>query len=414
MAVLPLLLLALAAPPPSVAVLGLESGSGARAHEAVASAIDDRDDLNLVSTRAWLAGARRGGLRGQAALAPAAIPKVAPLARADAVLVLSLVGKGRARQVHAALMDPGGRELWASDAPLVRGAVTEEVSMELAGRVAASLQPAPPRPAAPPPAAEPVPLPPVPPAAPPPAPAPAPLAALEAAPLRIALGVPLTWRSQSLGPAATPLEYRTNTPYLGVALDLALAPMRLREGTRAPGWAQPLELDLQLSQRFLSSKLPDGRSLGSSEGRASLDLVAPVTLATRTRLDARVGYGFHRFSIDSNPYLPASSRRGLRLGLDATQPLTRWLAIEAGVRYMPWMSPGGDEKAAFGETASGHGLELVAGVRGPLAFARGLGWSAAYDYLRFSDTYSGPAAILPGEGATTGYHAAVLSLTYDR
>ncbi len=158
------------------------------------------------------------------------------------------------------------------------------------------------------------------------------------------------------------------------------------------------------------------RTIGSGEQRASLDLVYPWTLPTRTRLAGRAGYGVHRFTIDANDVAPPASRSGVRLGIDVRQPFLGVLAAGVGFRVYPTAGPSSDERARFGADGSGWGYELTAGLEGPIPFAwGGLGWRLGYDLLRFSDSYSGAAGSTSsgGSGAST-YHSATVSLTYSR
>jgi hypothetical protein len=394
--------------PPSVAVLGPEAGPGSRARSNVEEALATRDDVEVVELLRWKEVARRAGLRGRAALTRTAVPRVAPGAGADAVLVLTPPAKGEPRQVAASLVDAGGRELWSGKFPLSgAGALGRVGAAALAGRVAGLVQrpaPPPPPPVPPPVLApeEPPPLPAPPPPAPPPQPS-------EPA-LRVALGMPVTWRTASVSPTTgTGFHYNgTGAPYLGVDVALAVAPFRAAGLT---GWLAPLEVDLEGSQRFLSVLIAS-RELSADEQRLSADLAYRIRLDTGTLIGARVGYGLFRFRIDPNSIMPTSNRFGIRVGLDLGQRLFEWLAVEAGGRLFPGMGPGRDERDAFGANGSGWGYQLVGALEGPIA--SGFGWRVAYDFVHFSDSYSGAGAISTGGSGSASYHTATLSATYAR
>jgi hypothetical protein len=434
MTLAPLVLLAaLAAEPPTVAVIGPSTGSGARARLAVETAIADHGNLGTLPGDRWRAAVRDARVPAASATTDASIARVAPRAGADAVVVVSLRGTPRARTVRARLVDARGRELWSGTQPLVAGAMAPEGARAIADAVAAALLPGPEKAtpgsesvAPPPPAPEP------PPEAVPERPAAA--AATPAAPrvpplelpppgaaqplVRFEAGVPLTWRSASVTRVAeAPAEFTTGTPYVGILLDARVAPFRAWWTGKLPPWIEPLELDLAFSYRFLSSRGPVGgvdQSLGSSEQRFSLDLRYPWLLPTRTTVAARLGYAFHRFSIDQNDVLPTSSRSGVRLGLDAAHPFLPWLAGELGFRLYPFFGPGSEERAAFGpDQSSGLGYELLVGASGPLPrIYPGLGWRVTYDLLHFSDSFGANGG--PSRDGSASYNAIVFSATFTR
>jgi len=427
---LSLVLAATLASAPSVAVLGPEVGPGSRARENVEAALAARSDVQVVPLSRWRQVALKAGLRGRAALTRTAVPRVAKGARADAALVLTALTAGRPRQVSAVLVDASGRELWSGKFPLSgEGALGKIGAAALAGRVAVLVQPEAPLPAAPPTQlAPPPPPPPSPPAQPPPPPTPLPPppptkapAALPAPPppptaprepsLRVELGMPVTWRTAAVSPqTGTGYQYGGNAPYLGVELSLAIAPFRAFGST---GWLAPLEFDLYGSQRFASVTLTSATGqLSADEQRLSGDAAYRAWLASGTLIGARVGYGLHRFRIDTNPVTPSSLRYGPRLGLDLGQRLTRWLAVEAGGLYLPSVGPGSDERTAFGSGATGWGCEFTGALEGPIG--GGFGWKAAYDFLHFSDTYSGAGTNATGGTGFASYHTATIALTYER
>jgi hypothetical protein len=229
--------------------------------------------------------------------------------------------------------------------------------------------------------------------------------------------VPLTWRRADVTASGiVPVEYRTGTPYLGLALDARFAPLRAGWFGAVPAWAEPLEVDGHYSQRFLSSSFTDASgapaSVGSTERRFALDLRYPWTLESRTRLAARLGWAVHHFDIDANPLLPSSTRSGLRLGVDAEHPVLRWASAELQARLYPSMGPGSEERARFGADASGWGYEIAVGASGPLAQVYpGLGWRVTYDFLHFSDSFSGGA---PDASGSSSYHSLLFSVTFAR
>ncbi|MFL5300792.1 MAG: hypothetical protein ACJ79R_10680, partial [Anaeromyxobacteraceae bacterium] len=232
------------------------------------------------------------------------------------------------------------------------------------------------------------------------------------------VGVPITWRSARVTlPTAPNPEFTTGTPYLGLLLDARVAPFRAWWTGKLPPWAEPLELDLAFSYRFLHSRGPVSSvdtSLASSEQRFSLDLRYPWLLPTRTTVAARLGYAFHRFSIDANDVLPTSSRSGVRLGVEAAHPFLPWLAGELGLRLYPSFGPGDEERARFGpDDSSGLGYELLIGASGPLPRVYpGLGWRVTYDLLHFSDSFGANGAA--SRDGSASYNAIVFSATFTR
>lgn len=228
--------------------------------------------------------------------------------------------------------------------------------------------------------------------------------------LRLALGPNVAWRSASVRPqAGNGFSYHSASPYAGVQLGLAVAPLRAAGVT---GWPSPFELELEVSRRFASVVVSGGpgTKLEAGELRLGLDGVYAFRLGRSTRVAARVGYGWHRFTIDQNSVMPESLRHGVRLGVDAVQRVLRSLSAEASVRLFPAMGPGPAERAAFGADGSGWGYQLGAALQGPIL--GGLGWRAAYDYLHFSDSFSGPGTTATGGSGVATYHTATVAATF--
>jgi len=419
-----LLLLSLGSPLPVVVVVGPATGPGARARAQVQAALSREEGLAIESLGSWLTAAHSAGVKGPAARSRAAVARIADAAGVDAAVVLTVRGEEPRLMLRAVLVDGRGSTRWTSTYPLGSRGITPRRQIAIAGAVAAVLQPpqlgidlaspprgpprrAPPRRPAPPPAPRP---------SSPPAP-PAERAAEELTEdpvLRVEVGMPVSWRKASLSPSSGPgFEYRSSDPYFGVALDVRLAPLRLGESPAGPGWLQPLELDLALAGSFASTRLADGRTIGSGEQRAGLDLVYPWTLPTETRVAVRAGFALHRFAIDPNDVAPPSTRRGVRFGLDLRQPFSRRWAVDAGIRAYPISGPGSDELARFGPGGSGWGYELLAGLEGPFPFWRRLAWRLGYDLLHFSDSYSGSGSSSSGGSGASTYHSGSASLVYS-
>jgi hypothetical protein len=421
-----LFLAALAADPPAVAVLSPAAGSAARARLEVETALSDRGGLEIVPLDRWRAAAAEARVPRAAATAPASVPRVAPRAGADAVVLLAPRARRGARLVRARLVDASGRELWSGTYEVIAGALGAANARDVASSVAGALLPArapPPVEPPPPPPREPEVAPPPPVVAAPPARRPPPRAAATAAPepaLRFELGVPLTWRNADIPATQTngPGTYRTGTPYFGILADVRVAPLRLGWAGRVPAWAEPFQLDASFSERFLSSELsasvPGGAptSITSREVRFGVDLRYPWQLPTRTRIAARAGYALHHFAVADNPVLPSSNRSGFRLGVDAEHTVLRWATAELQARVYPKMGPGSAERAQFGPDGSGWGYEIAVGASGPLPQVYpGLGWRLAYDFLHFSDSFSGGFA---SASPKASYHSVVVSATYSR
>lgn len=230
--------------------------------------------------------------------------------------------------------------------------------------------------------------------------------------LRVAVGMPVTWRTSSVSPTTGPGYFYdgTGAPYVGVDVSLGVAPGRAMGLT---GWLAPFELDLEASQRFVSIQFSrTSGKLSADEQRLSADLAYRIRLDTGTSMGARVGYGLHRFRVDPNPVMPTSRRVGVRVGLDVGQRIFRWLAVEAGGRLFPGMGPGRDERDAFGIDGTGWGYQIVGALEGPVG--AGLGWRIAYDLVQFKDSYSGTGATANGGGGSATYHTATLAVTYER
>jgi hypothetical protein len=360
-----LLLVSLASPRPVVVVVGPATGPGARARAQIQAALSHEEGLAVESLGNWLSAARAAGIQGRAARSRAAVPRVAKAAGVDAAVVLTVRGEEPRPVLRAVLVDAQGSARWASTYPLGSQGITPKRRFAIAGAVAAALRPAqlgidltpPPR------------SPPIARTAPRPTPTPAkpggrvtvparheePAEELPQDPvLRVEIGMPVSWRRASLSPASGPgFEYRSSDPYFGVALDVRLAPLRIGQAPAGPAWLQPLEVDLALAHSFASTRLSDGRTIGSGEQRAGLDLVYPWTLPTATRVAVRAGFALHRFAIDPNDVSPTSMRTGVRLGLDLRQPFLRRWAVDAGIRAYPISGPGSDELARSARVGAG-------------------------------------------------------------
>jgi hypothetical protein len=434
---LALLLVSLASPRPVVVVVGPAAGAGARARAQVEAALSREEGLAVGSLRGWLEAARAAGIRRTEARSRAAVAHIAGRAGVDAVVVLSVRGREPRLRLRVELVDARGKTRWTSTYPLGQQGITQRRRSAVARSVAEAMRrpqlgmdltprprlerplsaPVPPAQRAPsvsPPRAER-------PTPPPPRVERPPYTAARTAEgraddpaLRVELGMPVTWRKASLSPDSGPgFEYRSADPYFGVAFDLRLAPLRVGGEPAGPTWLQPIEFDLGLSYSFASTRLSDGRTIGSGEQRAGLDLLYPWTLPTKTRLALRAGFALHRFAIDPNDVAPTSLRTGVRLGLDLRQPFgSRW-AVDAGVRVYPISGPGSDELARFGPGGSGWGYEIVAGLEGPFPFWRRLSWRLGYDLLHFSDSYSGAGSASSGGSGASTYHSGSASLVYS-
>jgi hypothetical protein len=84
-------------------------------------------------------------------------------------------------------------------------------------------------------------------------------------------------------------------------------------------------------------------------------------------------------------------------------------------RVFPWWAVTGPEAGAHGD-ASGWGFEALVGVDGPIPLpaAGALGWRAAYDVMRFQDTFSGGGSASQGGSGSALHHGCILGLTYRR
>lgn len=228
--------------------------------------------------------------------------------------------------------------------------------------------------------------------------------------LRIAVGVPVTWRSASVAPTSGKgFSYHGGSPYPGFAIAVALAPLRAAGVT---GWLEPIELAFEGSRGYASVAVAGaaGPSLAVRELRLGVDAVYPVRLGASTELAGRIGYGWHRFTIEQNSIMPDSLRHGLRIGADARQVLFRAVSVEASARIFPAMGPGPAEREMFGADGSGWGYQLGAALEGPI-HAR-LGWRAAYDLLHFSDDFSGPGTAGTGGSGAATYHNLTAAATF--
>jgi hypothetical protein len=229
------------------------------------------------------------------------------------------------------------------------------------------------------------------------------------------LGVPVVTRSYTLAPArGLAVDYRTATPYGGVAAAVEVRPLRDRTDA-----ASGLALRAEGSRGFLRTRLagPAGVDavLSSSDTEAAIDALYRYRFADAgtyaPELSAVAGAGLHDFAVSANPYLQGSSRRGLRLGAEVAETLVPgWLTARLTGTVLPLYGPGDAERKAYGESASGYGLTGSVGLEGGLAaLLPGLGWSAHFEATRFTDSYQ--SGKLQGS-ASEGYRGVVAAATY--
>jgi hypothetical protein len=230
---------------------------------------------------------------------------------------------------------------------------------------------------------------------------------------RVTGGIPLTWRSAAVRPdSGLGLEFRTDTPYLGLDLEGQAFPQRAFPSS-LPAWAEPLGLSLSASQRALTSRL-GAEEIGSREQRVALDALYEPRLRLRTRITGRAGWAWHRFAVDETAVIQTVSHHGPRIGIDAAHPLHPRVEAIAGLRLMPWAAVGGAEARARGEDSDAWGMEAILGAAGAIPRVRGLGWRVAYDYVRFSDTYAGAGQLSSGGSGSATHHAILVGASWVR
>jgi hypothetical protein len=250
--------------------------------------------------------------------------------------------------------------------------------------------------------------------------------------LEIQVGAVLSWRSYTLVPnSGVGVAYRTSRPYPGFLIDLELNPSGVRgtrplpNGTSLAGvLAERFGLEVRYSQGWAQSRFMDASAQivasRSSEWRASIDMIyrVPVSLlsALPTEVRGRLGAGMHRFTVEQTESGLQSSRRSLRLGIEAVQPLIPSrpgrLALHAGFVLMPYAGPGKEAQTAHGLGAGGWGMEISAGAQGALdEILPQLGWRFGVEYTRYADQFLGPGLASQGGSAVELFPHIVLAAT---
>jgi hypothetical protein len=444
-------------------------GTGLEIRKEIVEAIQKRPmAVHVMRLDLWKAAAKRKKLSGKAAQTVAAIKKVAVSANVDNVLMINVARKGSRFLVTARLYDQGGREIWSKGASLVDGMLGDGAD-KLAGGVFSVLGAGGAEPAAEPAmdegmAEEPAPMAEAPPNGgmnlrdmPPPGeggdqmasddpgmeggmgmeeggemetsaratgPSTMPL-------LRIQVGVPVAMRDYQAVPTPAgpgqpstgqPINYTTETPYLGMALDVEITPMRnMSPALRGLGFAGAY------SRGFVKSKYTTqaqtGGEFSSADVRYFADVFYRYTLNPEskyaTQLGGRLGYGGYAFEVDQNPVLKESSRATVRVGGEILQPVyPPFLTLRVMGLYLPTASPGDVEKQAYGPEATGSGYEIQGGLRGELpTVLKGLGWTVNGVMVSFSDEFTGaglgsPGAWSAGGKAEESYMGAVAGVSY--
>lgn len=116
-------------------------------------------------------------------------------------------------------------------------------------------------------------------------------------------------------------------------------------------------------------------------------------------LGARVGFRERRFETDPSvrELLPGTGRAGLVLGLDASYPILRWLAVDASFELLPAATPLTSQTVYFGSQGGGSGFGFRAGLEGD--FWGPLGYFAQFRWSRVRETFSGQGKLWSAGGA---------------
>ncbi|WP_063725036.1 hypothetical protein [Cystobacter fuscus] len=139
-----------------VAVSSLEGDPKGKLRAQVTAALRKTRKVQVSPPTAWTQAAGKQGLKGPAAVTPAAVKRLAPKLRVDAVLTGSA-----GRDFDVRLMNQDGQVVWSESYPLKRGLLAPKDAARLAQAVATARTTAPESPA--PAQASPPPLPPLPP-----------------------------------------------------------------------------------------------------------------------------------------------------------------------------------------------------------------------------------------------------------
>jgi hypothetical protein len=449
-------------------------GTGKEIRREIVESLQKRaEDLHVMRLDKWKAVAKKKKVRGKAAQKVTAIKKVAPAAKVTHVLIATVVRKGGGYDLAAKLYDRRGREMWRKSFPVTDGSLGPAADRVAAGifavlGIAAPAEESMPLEGeAPPPMGEPVAegaspaedppegglieMPQSPPEGgePPPPDAALPaeesvakaepqvedapegeMAAAAAEPpsparlFRIQVGSPITLRTYSLKPnsdpaggaVGKPVDYKTDTPYFGVAADVEVSPFhKMGPALRGLGVAGGYSRGF-VKTRYTPFAGAAEREFASTDERYFGDLYYRYTFNAdsrfATQLGARGGYGIYAFNVEPNLILQRSFRQTARGGLEVIQSLVPpYLALRVMGLYLPMAKPSEEEQAAYGTPEKTIAYEVQAGLRGEIV--KGLGWALDAVMVAVSDTYkAGGRTIRQGGTAKDQYLGAVVGVGY--
>ncbi len=231
-------------------------------------------------------------------------------------------------------------------------------------------------------------------------------------PLALSVAYTMTWRTYHVCPQVTACsqrapagavpatKYTTDRPYGGILLQADLFPLRGVESfVRGFGLGGGFGRSLQLASHYTDMYGAD-RQFGSVQQRLWGELGYRLTFSLGGGdgwVQARAGYLEHLFKVDPNPKSVVESRRaGFYGALDLSFPLGRYARIDARFALVPEAGPGAQERAAYGEQATGGGYGGTAGLSSDFGHPE---WhvrvEAAFELLYFGDRYTDDSGALP-------------------
>lgn len=419
--------------------------AASRARAALLRALKRANEIDLIPLPRVVSLAEAAGVRASALRRSSVLIRYAAQAGADAAVVPAVKRAGRELRMHVAIIDRQGSQILSKDIPLARGELTDALASRLAASVGAALtvhasdaqaQAAPPPEVSRPtadlspagsgsgagagaepaaaalsraaPAAPADPAPEVARRAPDEEPESSPGAARRAGPAFVALSVAYTatWRTYRICPevpscdqspplsAGASSRYTTASPYGGILVRADLFPLSGLGGfARGFGFGGGFGQSMDLTTHYTDSQGAD-RSFGSYQrrfwGEFGYRLTFALDGAGAGWVQARAGYLFHLFAVDANPKSVVESRRsGLYGDLAVLFPLHRYVAVDARFALVPYASPGALERAAYGASASGGGLNGTAGFSSDFGHPE---WhvraQALFEIVYFGDRYT--------------------------
>jgi hypothetical protein len=198
-------------------------------------------------------------------------------------------------------------------------------------------------------------------------------------------------------PAGDTVDFRSQSPYTGVALAAELFPL-----ANFNRWLAGLGLEAGYARGFSTTNVTQGtttRSVSGSDNAFSALLAYRYYFPLAVVAGPEAGYGglhfgysVRDFSVDSSAGTPLlGSKRSYPLaGLEVSIPIASYLRVEALGSFLFGPKAGQAQLSNYGTSVSSSGLELEAGLAGDVWGP--FGYVAKFKYAKYSDTFKGAGA----------------------